>query len=263
MSESVKISYNTTDLMRELGYRVFEEGSDRTRLASSVQYGLLGCDVLGNENPDGKRFVLDIDNVVSPYESTFSDHNDVRKVNPRRFEKVFSRLLSLRLQEKNDNGIFMSGVEQPTLYYLAGLDRLDGTDLTALREELLRIELMNGEFGEEERTLFTRLTDAEQRVILRFLIISEEQLEFTHCLEMALLCFFTDDCHMGRLYFDETDQRLLFWTEMEWSEHNECAAQLIRRLFCGAMYPLEFLWKQCCGVIGYNNTMTMDAIRIV
>lgn len=267
----VEISSNTKNYLDENKLRRFSNAS-RIKLAANSRLNAYGCRLIGDEDPTGKQFILTENNDTINESAFTSSASDRRTIAPwRRFSDVFSTLAKERRRAESDEtaavaDIPLEGIEQPALEFLAYLDRIDGADMLYFREDGIRQEIQRGMFDttSDSRTsikdLFDSLTDAEQRVILRTLVLSENDIEPTSCLEAVLVCFFSDTTAPARLYADPESFRMVFCTPMSATEENIRAAALIERLFGDVSRPLEFVWGSSCGILEHNYTMHMNDI---
>ena len=85
-----------------------------------------------------------------------------------RFTDIFDELLSPCDSWKNQESD-VKALSNCLLHFLARLDRLSGMSVSALQEEKLDQDLLNGCFGESAKKIYENLNSERKQLILEFL----------------------------------------------------------------------------------------------
>lgn len=204
---------------------------------------------------------------LCPYIEALDQYSAIIDVNPLlRFAAVFDAVFSDEQEETCAfdtlcEHIGKEGSKQfvnVLFHFLANLDRTKGLDSTQQVMEKLRDEIRRGMWGSAVQSRFEGLTDRDKECILFVLserVLNDEQSYFMEAVAKAF--------PVSSLCYEKKTDLYYLYIGSERTDYNIKKLEVIKILFWTINRKLETVWDQHYGIIGCDDTMHIDGIRIV
>lgn len=196
-------------------------------------------------------------NLLSPYSEVQGIVDGCIEVNPLfRFEKIFRSLFS------NNNSVLdinlKKEIENILIHYLTDLDFYYGMHKFVLEEEQIEKEIERVFYGEKIKNIYTNLSKKEQMIILSLLNYKNKIDN-----KKSLFCEAVRKIFPKAIfYFYKEKRKFLLYIAENDTEENIDKMLLIEDLFLDNICSLEVFWNKHFGIIGENNTMSINNIVI-
>lgn len=196
-------------------------------------------------------------NLLSPYSEVQGMVDGYIEVNPLfRFEKIFRSLFS-----NNDSILDINlkkEIENILIHYLTDLDFYYGMHKFVLEEEQIEKEIEKVFYGEKIKNIYTNLSKKEQMIILSLLNYKNKIDN-----KKSLFCEAVSKIFpKAILYFYKEKRKFLLYIAENDIKENINKMLLIEDLFLDSICSLEVFWNKHFGIIGENNTMSINNIVI-
>lgn len=196
-------------------------------------------------------------NLLSPYSEVQGIVDGCIEVNPLfRFEKIFRSLFS-----NNDSVLDINlkkEIENILIHYLTDLDFYYGMHKFVLEEEQIEKEIERVFYGEKIKNIYTNLSKKEQMIILNLLNYKNKIDN-----KKSLFCEAVRKIFPKAIfYFYKEKRKFLLYIAENDTEENIDKMLLIEDLFLDNICSLEVFWNKHFGIIGENNTMSINNIVI-
>lgn len=196
-------------------------------------------------------------NLLSPYSEVQGIVDGYIEVNPLfRFEKIFRSLFS-----NNDSVLDINlkkEIENILIHYLTDLDFYYGMHKFVLEEEQIEKEIEKVFYGEKIKNIYTNLSKKEQMIILSLLNYKNKIDN-----KKSLFCEAVRKIFPKAIfYFYKEKRKFLLYIAENDTEENIDKMLLIEDLFLDNICSLEVFWNKHFGIIGENNTMSINNIVI-
>lgn len=196
-------------------------------------------------------------NLLSPYSEVQGMVDGYIEVNPLfRFEKIFRSLFS-----NNDSILDINlkkEIENILIHYLTDLDFYYGMHKFVLEEEQIEKEIEKVFYGEKIKNIYTNLSKKEQMIILSLLNYKNKIDN-----KKSLFCEAVRKIFPKAIfYFYKEKRKFLLYIAENDTEENIDKMLLIEDLFLDNICSLEVFWNKHFGIIGENNTMSINNIVI-
>ena len=196
-------------------------------------------------------------NLLSPYSEVQGMVDGCIEVNPLfRFEKIFRSLFS-----NNDSVLDINlkkEIENILIHYLTDLDFYYGMHKFVLEEEQIEQEIEKNFYGEEIKKIYTNLGKKEQMTILSLLNYKNKINNKKSLFCEAISKIFPK----AILYFYKEKRKFLLYIAENNTKENIDKMILIEDLFLDNICNLEVFWNKHFGIIGENNTMSIDKMIV-
>ena len=196
-------------------------------------------------------------NLLSPYSEVQGMVDGYIEVNPLfRFEKIFRSLFS-----NNDSILDINlkkEIENILIHYLTDLDFYYGMHKFVLEEEQIEKEIEKDFYGEKIKNIYTNLSKKEQMIILSLLNYKNKIDN-----KKSLFCEAVRKIFPKAIfYFYKEKRKFLLYIAENDTEENIDKMLLIEDLFLDNICSLEVFWNKHFGIIGENNTMSIDKMIV-
>lgn len=196
--------------------------------------------------------------LVEPYSEVQDDDGKCVMVSPFfRFEPIFSALIEA-WQDKSINENVIKEIENIVYHYLAHLDRVAGLRFCFIVEALIERELLQGSGGMQVKEQYERLTAAEKRLLLHFLMEKKLRRNKKSFFCQAVTTF------LGpvQMYYYSYEKKFFLCIPGRKSDERNSKFELIRDLFFDVTGELEVFWDKHIGFIGREETMKIGQVIV-
>lgn len=198
----------------------------------------------------------------SPYseysKNWIKEENGIREITLNalyRYEPVIQPLLRNLDSDVNKEWLFDIYV-----HYLTELEYRNGMDVQELHRRKYLADLKSGAYGKEIAEVFDACEKDDQ-----YMIATTMQKQLDNRESVYLFC----DClvqvmHGGVVYKNrQNNKELLFYYNETKTEERYDRIEMIKELFLPLSYELRVFWKSHFAVLGYQQTLEIDAIEIL
>lgn len=181
-----------------------------------------------------------------------------------RYEKIFrSYFEAVGIPMKPKDQIIFDLVS----HYLAAVDLKSGFTFREQRKRMFGSDITEGNYGERVRKIYGGLDKDQKYTVMHYLELQDRIQEKDSTEEAGIAIYVRAAIGLlgtGVVYRDRYSQkRYLFYIGTKRTDLYEKMLFLAETLFLPLDYQIDIFWDQHFGMMGENQTMQMDAIRLI